>query len=250
MSLLLQEHQTSASLTASENALLNAFIYQLDFAYYSYSLHHRDNTVLFSQSTEEFSSDRLLSHTDELKIAFIADPKTFINVLVQQSDDVQQTVAQWLCSESQTSDALLHIVASTLASERKRWTERPDYYTEEEYALLVRITDNIQMLPAVPEPSDPDPEEYAQWLADQQLAEIENQDTFPTMTTPSTIEPSEKNTSNYRLLSTVFLCIGAFAIGIPIGSRYVNRKNRSAKAEEPSPQLATDEEDFLWEDES
>ena len=193
---------------------------------------------------------RINDFCDELKLAFIDLPASFIHRLAQEEEAVQDAVARYLCAGSETSDALLNIVASTLASERKRWKERPDYLTEEEYALLVRITDNIQMLPAVPEPSDPDPEEYAQWLADQQLAEIENQDTFPTMTTPSTIEPSEKNTSNYRLLSTVFLCIGAFAIGIPIGSRYVNRKNRSAKAEEPSPQLATDEEDFLWEDES
>jgi hypothetical protein len=211
---------------------------------------HRDFEKLFAEAVDHPFDARINDFCNELKLAFIDLPASFIHRLAQEEEAVQDAVARYLCAGSETSDALLNIVASTLASERKRWKERPDYLTEEEYALLVRITDNIQMLTAVPEPSDPDPEEYAQWLADQQLAEIENQDTFPTMTTPSTIEPSEKNTSNYRLLSTVFLCIGAFAIGIPIGSRYVNRKNRSAKAEEPSPQLATDEEDFLWEDES
>jgi hypothetical protein len=238
------------SLTKSEIDLLEAYIYYLDYFYYLSSPAHRDFEKLFAEAVDHPFDARINDFCNELKLAFIDLPASFIHRLAQEEEAVQDAVARYLCAGSETSDALLNIVASTLASERKRWKERPDYLTEEEYALLVRITDNIQMLPAVPESSDPDPEEYAQWLADQQLAEIENQDTFPTMTTPSTIEPSEKNTSNYRLLSTVFLCIGAFAIGIPIGSRYVNRKNRSAKAEEPSPQLATDEEDFLWEDES
>lgn len=247
MSLHLQDYlETTASLTKSETALLEAYIYQLDYFYYSLSHAHRNSSDLFAEAMVHPLDNSLNDFCDELKFAFISNPSHFIILLVTEDDAVQNTVVRYLCADSDSSDALIIKVAELLAQER----DRTDYYSDAEYAVLMKLCFNIQMLPSVPEPTDPNPTEHAQWLADQQLAEIENQDTFPTMTTPSTIEPSEKNTSNYRLLSTVFLCIGAFAVGVPVGIYYVNRKKRPAKAEEPSPQLATDEEDFLWEDES
>ena len=245
------------SLTKSEIDLLEAYIYYLDYFYYLRSPAHRDFEKLFAEAVDHPFDARINDFCEELKLAFIDLPASFIHRLAQEEEAVQDAVARYLCADSETSDALLNIVASTLASERKSWTERPDYLTEEEYALLVRITDNIQMLPAVPEPSDPDPDEYQQWLKDKGLLVDDPGVVLPIRPTETELPaqdtsedtPSDGNRST-RLLSTVFLCIGAFAIGIPIGLCYVNCKKRPAKTEAPSPQLATDEEDFLWEDES
>ena len=243
MSLHLQDYlETTASLTKSETALLEAYIYQLDYFYYSLSHAHRNRSDLFAEAMVHPLDNSLNDFCDELKFAFISNPSHFIMFLVTEDEAVQDTVVRYLCADSDSSDALIIKVAELLAQER----DRTDYYSDAEYAVLMKLCSNIQMLPSVPEPTDPNPTEHAQWLADQQLAEIENQDTFPTMTTPSTIEPSEKNTSNYRLLSTILLCVAAFALGIPIGLCYVNRKERRAKENAPATPPAPDEEDILW----
>ena len=73
--------------------------------------------------------------------------------------------------------------------------------------------------------------------------------TDPTATEPPTTDASEDTdsaTGNHsHLLRTVLLSIAAFAIGIPIGSYYVNRKGRTAKTEEAADPPDTDEEEFL-----
>lgn len=243
MSLHLQDYlETTASLTKSETALLEAYIYQLDYFYYSLSHAHRNSSDLFAEAMVHPLDNSLNDFCDELKFAFISNPSHFIMLLVTEDEAIQDTVVRYLCADSDSSDALIIKVAELLAQER----DRTDYYSDAEYAVLMKLCSNIQMLPSVPEPTDPNPTEHAQWLADQQLAEIENQDTFPTMTTPSTIEPSEKNTSNYRLLSTILLCVASFALGVPIGLYYVNRKERRSKEETATTPPPPDEEDILW----
>ena len=73
--------------------------------------------------------------------------------------------------------------------------------------------------------------------------------TDPTATEPPTPDASEDTdsaTGNHsHLLRTVLLSIAAFAIGMPIGSYYVNRKGRTAKTEEAADPPDTDEEEFL-----
>ena len=56
--------------------------------------------------------------------------------------------------------------------------------------------------------------------------------------------PSDGNRST-RLLRTMILCIGAFAVGVPIGIYYVNRKKQSIKEEKDAVPPPPDEEDFL-----
>ena len=74
--------------------------------------------------------------------------------------------------------------------------------------------------------------------------------TVPTETEPAAQDSSEDTPSDgnrsTRLLSTVFLCIGAFAVGVPIGIYYVNRKKQPIKEEKDAVPPPPDEEDFLW----
>jgi hypothetical protein len=43
----------------------------------------------------------------------------------------------------------------------------------------------------------------------------------------------------------MILCIGAFAVGVPIGIYYVNRKKQPIKEEKDAVPPPPDEEDFL-----
>lgn len=236
------------SLTKSEIDLLEAYIYYLDYFYYLSSPAHRDFEKLFAEAVDHPFDARINDFCDELKLAFIDYPDSFIYRLAQEEEAVQDAVARYLCADSETSDALLNIVASTLASERKRWTEHPDSFTEEEYALLVRITDNIQMLPAVPEPSDPDPEEYAQWLKANGLLvddpgvvlpirPTETQPaTLPTETQPTAGEDPEKDTG---WVSTVCFTLGFLCIGIAAGSM-IAKKKKAKKAAQAEKQAAAE----------
>ncbi len=73
--------------------------------------------------------------------------------------------------------------------------------------------------------------------------------TVPTETELPAQDSSEDTLSDgnrsTRLLSTVFLCIGAFAVGVPIGIYYVNRKKQTIKEEKDAVPPPPDEEDFL-----
>ena len=73
--------------------------------------------------------------------------------------------------------------------------------------------------------------------------------TDPTATEPPTPDASEDTDSatgdRSHLLRTVLLSIAAFALGIPIGAYYVNRKGRTVKTEETADPPDTDEEEFL-----
>lgn len=249
MYLCLQQHQESTVLNKSQTALVEALMYQLDYAYCCWEQPHRDISVLFheAQTGESTMPARHDAFCRELKFAFLEDPYSFIVRLATEDEFVQSYVVQCLMSVNSNNDALIRHVFSAWM---QQYLSRPeeDYYTNEEIAMLVQYNSYVPMLGEAPKPSDPDPEEYEKWLEDQGLLVDDPGMTLPIYpdqsdpaesaateeTQPAEPEAPEKETG---WVSAVCFALGFLCIGISVGCVIAKRKKANAKkaAEEQSP---------------
>ena len=249
MYLRLQQHQESTVLNKSQTALVEALMYQLDYAYCCWEQPHRDISVLLheAQTGESTMPARHDAFCRELKFAFLEDPYSFIVRLATEDEFVQTYVVQCLVSVNSNNDALIRHVFSAWMQQYLTPPEE-DYYTNEEIAMLVQYNSYLPMLGEAPKPSDPDPEEYEKWLEDQGLLVDDPGMTLPIYpdqsdpaesaateeTQPAEPEAPEKETG---WISAVCFVLGFLCIGISVGCAIAKRKKANAKkaAEEQSP---------------
>lgn len=245
MYLCLQQHQESTVLNKSQTALVEALMYQLDYAYCCWEQPHRDISVLFheAQTGESTMPARHDAFCRELKFAFLEDPYSFIVRLATEDEFVQSYVVQCLMSVNSNNDALIRRVYSKWIQE-----ENADYYTEEQLEQIRQVTVSyLPILGEAPKPSDPDPEEYEDWLAMHEpiygpgvpplTSSPEKESTqAPTAeeTQPAAVEEPEKGGS---WISTVCFTLGCLCLGIATGSIIAKRKKAKTKkeAEEQAP---------------
>ena len=246
MYLCLQQHQKSTVLNKSQTALVEALMYHLDYAYCGRGQPRRDISVLFheAETGDATMPARHDAFCRELKFAFLGDPYRFIVRLATEDEFVQSYVVQCLMSVNSNNAALIRRVYSQWIQE-----ENADYYTEEQLEQIRQVTVSyLPMLGEAPKPSDPDPEEYAQWLKDKGLLvddpgvvlpirPTETQPvTLPTETQPTAGEDPEKDTG---WVSTVCFTLGFLCIGIAAGS-VIAKKKKAKKAAQAEKQAAAE----------
>jgi hypothetical protein len=247
MYLCLQQHQKSTVLNKSQTALVEALMYHLDYAYCGRGQPRRDISVLFheAETGDATMPARHDAFCRELKFAFLGDPYRFIVRLATEDEFVQSYVVQCLMSVNSNNDALIRRVYSQWIQE-----ENSDYYTEEQLEQIRQVTVSyLPMLGEAPKPSDPDPEEYEDWLATQEqiygpgvppltTSPEEESTQVPTAeeTQPAAVEEPEKGG---RWIATVCFTLGFLCIGIATGSM-IAKKNRSKKALQAEKQAAAE----------
>ena len=121
-----------------------------------------------------------------------------------------------------------------------------DYYTEEQNEMIQQFTSYAAVfLEDPPKPSDPDPEEYEDWLANQKPIYGPGVTPLPTeateateATTPEGSQPADTDTAKKDTgwVSTICFVLGFLCIGIAAGCLIAKRKKARSAPQIPPPE--------------
>ena len=239
MYLHLQQYLQYNVLNKSQTALVEALMYHLDDTYCSQGHPYRDISVLFNTSPDEGDvALRFYTFRRELKFAFLADPYAFLFMLEKEDASRQEYVIRCLMYTEDDSDALTRQVSTQWFREAVA-----DYYTEEQYEMIQQFTSYAAVfLEDPPKPSDPDPEEYEDWLANQKPIYGPGVSPLPTeateateATAPEGSQPVDTDTAKKDTgwVSTVCFVLGFLCIGIATGCVIAKRKKAKSAPQIP-----------------
>ena len=218
---------------------------QLKYAILCRSTHVFEGAPDFSQyfSTQEGQAG---SGTDnalyQFGISVCWYPEEFLAAYVLASETSQYAVNLKL--KNQMDPTLRQAIVDTLYDLQSEDTLAPSERIALQAILEHQAKAPGAMYPHGIEPDAPSPTDPTE-ITEATEATGSTEVTAPTQDASEEAPPSDSSRST-RLLSTILLCVAAFALGVPIGLYYVNRKERRAKEKAPATPPAPDEEDILW----
>ena len=246
MYLCLQQYQEDTVLNKSQTTLVEALMYHLDYAYCGRGQPHRDISVLFNTSPDEGNTTpRFYTFCRELKFTFLEDPYYFLFQLEEQDESRQEYLIRCLMYTEDNSDALTRQVSTQWFREAAA-----DYYTEDQHEMIKQCSAYAAVFKDPPKPSDPDPEEYAQWLKDKGLLVDDPGMTlpiYPDQSNPAEsaateeTQPTDTTEKDTGWVSTVCFTLGFLCIGIATGNVIAKKKKaKKAKQDEALQQAAAE----------
>lgn len=220
---------------------------QLKYAILCDSYHGFESVPDFSQYFSQ-PEDQTGSETENAVFQFGISvcwyPKEFLAAYVVATDTSQDAINLKL--KTQLDSAVRQAMVDTLYDLQSDETLSDTELEALQAVLAYQAKAPGSMYPYGIDPDTPPTTEPTEITEATETTEVTDSTemTDPTQGT-SEDTPSDGNHST-RLLRTMILCVAAFAVGVPIGICYVNRKERRTKAETHTAPPAPDEEDILW----